>query len=529
MKPPVRAARTRRSACLPDLLPKLALLFLGATCSKTEEAVYNLEIKGPPMAFAGATTASLFVKDKEVSKTAVSGTGPFSLEVSGIDPLIDASAIFAVKAFDKDNNLVAYGQTPEIEILPSPTTVRVFVQRPLSLERTTDLPVKMKDHLAFRVDTDFDQRTLSTTVSAPVFGFGTTDGPLPSSVFYVYNPILHEVQRIGEVGNPRVGSAAFAVGTTIYVFGGKALPGEAPLARLDLISVGRPRITDFAVINTAGVQLTDPALTRSDAVLASGGPTRRLVVGGRAPDGTPVASILAIDDSATGINVTDTLVAMKAPRVGHTVTMDPTAVTDLPNGIDESLGRVLIYGGATVPGAAVAELFNPKKTEWMALPSPGPAGATGSIHPGTARKDHQAVILPARTEGGHLQILIIGGRDDANVVREDAILAIPGEPVMEKKFATTTMKLQTARADFAAFVLKDDLVVVGGVGRDGQPVATAEVFDAKTLAPLAVLPAVPRARPTATTLNNFSAIIVGGEVGGAPVGAVEIYQPRRTN
>jgi hypothetical protein len=187
-------------------------------------------------------------------------------------------------------------------------------------------------------------------------------------------------------------------------------------------------------------------------------------------------------------------------------------------------GTVLVYGGGA-PTDPVAELLNPATETFTALNWAGMPPLPPQ-NPGSNRKYHQAVILPDKdVASGGLRILIIGGLDDMGNPRADSVECVPVTNVCKPGAIT----LATPRAQFAAFVLNQDLVVVGGLGPGNVPVANAEIFDARTLAPVATAPAVARSRLTATTLPNLSAVITGGVTADDVATAIEIYQPRRAN
>jgi hypothetical protein len=71
------------------------------------------------------------------------------------------------------------------------------------------------------------------------------------------------------------------------------------------------------------------------------------------------------------------------------------------------------------------------------------------------------------------------------------------------------------------------VVVAGGTDGAGAVVGTAEVFDAATLAPRAVVPmVVPRTGAVARPLDSGQVLIVGGrDALGAPVATVELFTP----
>ena len=520
----------RRLACPLPLLLRLLLpgaLVAAGACTGTNEATYAFEIKGPRDVFKDATTVSLFQNNKMVATSPVTAGGRFSLEVGNLQPLISADpVVFSIKAFDANHVLVAYGEAPGVEILPQDNTqLRIFVQKPGSIAQVDDMPIKLKDHIAFESET-VSNTTTDYHVTAPVFGYGTTTGDVAQAGFYIYNPLLHVTQKLGELTPARRGvagmeSASLSRGShPLLLFGGLGVADMKLAERLDEMVIVRGGLSDFSIGVT--LKITIPTeFARAGGVLATtNSGTRRLVFGGRDDAGNPIAHVAAIDEITGSPMVVTNHPAMAAARDGHTVTVDPST-TDA----DKDWGRILVYGGAA-PGAPVAELLNPKTPpKWLDLPAAAPAGTPPGAHPGTGRRDHQALILPTKSAKGSMRVLIVGGRDDAKNVRGDSIVCVPAEA----RFEDSPLKLSEPRADFAAFIVKDDLVVVGGVDGNGAPVASAEIFSASTLAVKAKVAAFARIRPTATTLGNSSTIIIGGEAADkTPLATVEIYQPTRT-
>jgi hypothetical protein len=114
------------------------------------------------------------------------------------------------------------------------------------------------------------------------------------------------------------------------------------------------------------------------------------------------------------------------------------------------------------------------------------------------------------------------------MVRGDSILYEAGT----KTFMPGPITLKRPRAEFAAFVIEDDLVVAGGVDGTGAFVNTAEVYSATTLQPKNLdLPCVARSGAAVIVLPNHLALLIGGTEAGMKTGApeatskVESYQP----
>ncbi len=178
-------------------------------------------------------------------------------------------------------------------------------------------------------------------------------------------------------------------------------------------------------------------------------------------------------------------------------------------------GKVLVAGGIGTGGIplASAELYNPTTGTWS---------ATGSLS--TARSAHTATALGDQTSGGaDRRVLVAGG------VGSNGSPLASAEIYDESSGAwTTTGALGTARSAHTATLLPNGVVLVaGGVGPNALPTASAELYDPATggwSATGALADA--RSSDTATVLLSGQVLVVGGVgVGGSSLGAAELYQP----
>ena len=87
-------------------------------------------------------------------------------------------------------------------------------------------------------------------------------------------------------------------------------------------------------------------------------------------------------------------------------------------------------------------------------------------------------------------------------------------------------RLRTARAEATASVLPDgSILLVGGIGPDGKPLADAELFNPITRSTELYSLAFPRHGHSATVLPDGRVLIAGGNVDGAPINEVELFVP----
>jgi hypothetical protein len=510
-----------------------AALLASAACTQTVKETYDIDITGAPDAFAGAMNVTLYASGTEVASAKVEGNAPFALAWRDVDPLERSNAVFSIKATDGNNAVVAAGAAPEVELLPTSTKIRIFVQRPGSFARAPDLERSLAGHVAVSTEA-LTSQGLRLAMNAPVFGAGQQRAANSAEVFsgdmYVYNPVTHVPQRLGTMqGTPRADAAALArTDGVVMVFGGY---GREPTtaaqtgARLDYFRIGRRDVNTFEMVLDTGVT-GPPDTARSRSVMVQVG---RFVFafGGLDIAGAPVDTVVNIDPEGRPSSVVELATRavgmgrepthMSTGRVGHTASVVSTpgmaATATTPLVTPQTL--VLVFGGAPA-GGPVADLFNPADQSFLPL---------DLAMAGTGRKLHAAVNV---TVSDQARLLLIGGQADDGSARGDSIIYDP----TTRTFAPGPLALRTPRHQFTAFVIGNDLVVAGGIGPDGSRLATAEVYDARTFAFVAELKTEARAAATATPLPNLTMMLIGGTIAG-PAGtdtafssAIEIYQPR---
>jgi hypothetical protein len=128
----------------------------------------------------------------------------------------------------------------------------------------------------------------------------------------------------------------------------------------------------------------------------------------------------------------------------------------------------------------------------------------------SAQGDATAAALP---DG---RAVVIGGLNP--VPQHDALIVVGDTG----NVLVVSNVLQTPRASPAVAATTRYLLVAGGTDADGAPVASAELLDVKTLAPIAVLPILPRSGTFAIALSNDQVLIGGGS---PPSAQLELFTP----
>jgi hypothetical protein len=304
-----------------------------------------------------------------------------------------------------------------------------------------------------------------------LFAGGRDGDGAPVDDVAIYNAYVHDFEEGVPLPAPRADPAVFAGGRgQVYIFGGD--DGDGPTGTLWRFDTTVPPAGNFTEL------ADDPALARSGAAAAPLGADRQLVTGDPA---------IAVDELYGGVTEIE-----DAPPLGG----EPVAFY-----AGGSL-RVLIAGDGTGTNGAVLV----RGGAFVDLDAPAAVRRTG----------HAALLLPSN------RIAILGGVTDAG----PATSAVVFDPATDG-FEVIDDVLATPRAGAAIAVAGDRILVAGGTDASGELVGDAEVIDAGTLDPVAVLPmVVPRSGATAAPLANGQILVAGGtDADGAPVDVLELFTP----
>jgi hypothetical protein len=184
-----------------------------------------------------------------------------------------------------------------------------------------------------------------------------------------------------------------------------------------------------------------------------------------------------------------------------------------------------------VPALEVKAGVIDKRTEVAGLPSTAASVVPGS---GVAIAIFAGAVI-TRFRGNAFDTLGSGGRNNgtATALPSGRIVVIGGgDPPGSRDalvidgvnggVAVMPGVLATARFHPMIAATSRHLVVAGGTDASGAPIASAEVLDAATLAPVATLPILPRSGGFAVALPNDQVLIGGG----APAAAeLELFTP----
>ncbi|MCC6997406.1 MAG: hypothetical protein IT370_22515 [Deltaproteobacteria bacterium] len=291
----------------------------------------------------------------------------------------------------------------------------------------------------------------------------------------------------------------------------------APTAGAPLVQRTRPvaaALSDGTVAILGGadsttVELMTPGAASFTALPSSLGQARRqaeavtltgagvLVVGGVSASGDAIAGgELLLESQRTLVPVTDPRLDA---RVGHRV-------------VELSEGRAFVSGGAASTSGAPLST-----TVLVRVFSDGTYQLSDGVPLAEARREH-AVVVAAGTA------MLFGGRGAGDLVLDSVEAFDPTTGATSA--AAPIAHLATARAGATASVLPDNsgILLTGGQGSDGKPLASAEVFNLVTRTTTTFTMAAARRGHTATVLDDGRVLIAGGfDAAGNPLRSVEIF------
>jgi hypothetical protein len=217
-----------------------------------------------------------------------------------------------------------------------------------------------------------------------------------------------------------------------------------------------------------------------------------LAIGGVDDQQVPLADgVLYLESTQQFVSITG-LAARVEPRV--VVTSDGLAFV--------SGGYSLAADGSKVPLAS---------TEFVYVLSDGTYQVSAGTSLAEARYAHAATVAIGVP-------MVFGGMGASGVL--DSIEAVSGDTTTPPIAALTH-----ARAGATASVLSDgEILLVGGVGSDSQPLASAELFNPITRTTTVYSMAAARSGHTATVMEDGRVLVAGGrDAGGNALSSVELF------
>ncbi|MGE0549304.1 MAG: hypothetical protein AB7O24_16120 [Kofleriaceae bacterium] len=276
-------------------------------------------------------------------------------------------------------------------------------------------------------------------------------------------------------------------------------------------SVGIYNAFDHTV--TAGV---DTPFARGGIALAANVVNAVYMFGGTAADGSDTGALVRYDTGVAPNGAATTLGDQPGFARSHQIALrigsDRFLISGTPPLLLDGGGVTARTDLASLPAAGATVLTS--TGEFVAVL----AGAEGVIW----FHDDQFIVTPGnRARAGVAALpngtIVVAGGGAADTAR-DLVTVDPSSGAI----TTATGVLVTARYSPAVAATQRHLVIAGGVDELGAPIATAEVFDATTLARLTELALEPRAGAFAVALPTDQVLIAGGA---AVTDAIELFTP----
>lgn len=501
----------------------MTLIALSPGCETDEEVIpFLIATPEGQNTFENVSTIRVVFGEKEKRSALSSPTDPFEIKLEL--PKSESGTVL-LEGLDSSDRVLCRGKSPQILSVGSSSTLKLYVAKLGTFGRAPALAPVAATGMAsadYRVE-DWDG--VEDDVSATVFFGGVTaDGSAVAAPFY-YDTYFHETYDLTDLPSARIGPTAMNIdGAYFLLFGGRDENG-ALTGQLDLLGQG-----SYSLEWTANLDygLTDAA--RAEAPVARLGPysallesssvritSSFLLVGGQGPEGPRCDALHLLakyDLTAYQWVFSAERIALFACRQGHSVTVSRLGTGDSAERV------VLVYGGGPDAGDPVAETLRLTPTQVDAdtvdwgLETAALTQATGPM-----MKGHAALTL---SDG---RVLLLGGETLDGSALSDGWLYDPDDD----SFTALPGLLQIPRSGHTATLLGDELVVAGGRGQDGVPLATAEIFDLSDNPPeyLDTIPlSVGRVGHHAFVMPTGTLALVGGLTSeGQPTDVIEIYTP----
>ncbi|HEU4729678.1 MAG TPA: kelch repeat-containing protein [Kofleriaceae bacterium] len=309
-------------------------------------------------------------------------------------------------------------------------------------------------------------------------------------VVYVAPPNSVALAPIG-LGSPRSEVSGTALDYGAVLAGGRDPDGNPST------SIGIYNAYDHTFIE--GIPMPE---ARAGVALGTGNAGQVYLFGGTGPSGAPTGTLWRFNTT-------------QAPNGGFTVLDTRDALARSGQLLIELVPELYV-----VTGAPPLELRLGSLTQLTGMPSLPPAGSSSVASDGAPAAIFTDSAL-VRYHAGSFEVLPGGGRIDGAVATlpgGDIIVLGGGSPlsrdalVIDAGGAVTTMPgvLATGRVRPSVAVTGRHIVVVGGTDETGATIASAEVIDAGTLAPVATVPVLPRTGAFAIALPTDQVLIAGG-------------------
>jgi hypothetical protein len=475
----------------------LTLVSLAACGGKSGTLSLDVVVSPTDDPFADAASVRFTIGSSAYVDTETVTNGHFTLKVSQKPESTDGPVL--VEALDSGGNVVAHGVTPSLTLSAMDQgPIAVWVGRPgkvaPAVAAISVLTTLADGSQASTPAPRTDMAATTITGLGVLLAGGRDSGGNALATTAVYDVYTQAIINTSDMEVARAGGIA-AASTSVqgWAYGGATSVGVG--------TTGTPESTIELFDPTTGLGVwadlpTDPFTARSfmnGTVLASGD---TLISGGLDGNGAPLGTAALVNPSGA-IRLTAIATPMAAARSGHAV-----AAAHFPDGD----GAILFGGlpvGSTSPVAErlVGQTF---AAYGLGMTLPNLTGATATTMPNG-------------------DVLILGGKADDGTVSSGAIVISPG--VSPPTVTVIPNGLSTPRVGHSATISGSVLVVCGGADNTGTLQGNCDLLDTSSYAISATVPLATARRNHVSQLLETGDIVIAGGIGsdGNPLSSIEIF------
>ncbi|MCS6913274.1 MAG: hypothetical protein RMK29_08435 [Myxococcales bacterium] len=504
-----------------------------------ERGTLKVKIKTPPGAddpFLQAVQVRMTVGERTAVAPVMAGR--FSVQIEVDEPDREQPVRLVLEALDAGGQVVGRGRTPSFVLLPQNSEITVYVGRPGRVTPTEVQLLDAEQRPAGRADlagASLRGRGTERALGALVVGGVNAAGHSEPSA-WLYDPMTHALVAAGRPQKARRGavlvpSADGDVGQQAILWGGALVAGGAELELPTAAEVFDPAMPSLATVFSSpapevaeagppGAVGATVAEVQPGLFVASGGRQRKAQPA--QPD-QPINQAVLLQRVAAPEGAADRRARpgvqrlgggaggpMVAARYGHTAT---------PVSLPEGPGLLLFGGLGDGVQEPAAEEFSLSQRQFRAVPLFVTQGDRQVPVP--SRRGH--VAAPLR-DG---RVLVLGGVEAGQSRPQDSGLLIE---VRSRQVQPLPGWLAVARQGAAVSVVGDEIAVCGGLGPEGQVLASCEFFAVESgqrSRPPVPMPTA-RAGHVQLALETDQVLLVGGfGEGGQLPAAIDLLTPLR--
>lgn len=475
----------------------LTLVCLAACGGKSGTLSLDVVVSPTDDPFIDASSVRFTIGDgTHVTTTPVSG-GHFTLKLQQKPESTNGPVL--VEALDATGAVVAHGVTPSLQLTAMDQgPIAVWVGRPGKVATTSaaiTIPVTQSDGSV--ADTPAPRTDMASTTIPGLGAFfcggrDSTGAALAKTA--VYDVYTQAIIATSDMEFARAGGIAAATdGVHGWAYGGATSAGfgtfGAPNTTIELFDP----TTGLGIWAQLPTDAFDARSFPSGALLASG---VTLISGGFDGNGAPLATGALVNPSGA-VRLTALATPMAAPRAGHAA-----AAAHFSDGD----GAILFGGLAKGSTGPVAERL---------------VGQTFAAYPlGLPLVNLTNATATTMPNG---DVLILGGQADDGTVSAGGIVITPSTAT--PTVAQLANALSVARVGHTATISGSDLVVCGGADSTGALQGSCDILDATTYGIKRTVPlAAPRRNHSSELLETGDIVIAGGiGTDGKPLASIELF------